>query len=174
MFQLYDFPAGTGRPDLRGTEALSFLKISKSNKRNREGLIKVKHLLDIVKRVLLVFVPHVSLQIQIEVVVDSPAPELSRGKTYLSAFFAYISVYRLFATECLGLVSRFESCCQTSDTTDCLSESVLCCVLRVQSYLKESRLHILVNPLFQLGTTFICMFLHSVAVISYLLLSLLH
>lgn len=58
----------------------------------------------------------------------------------------------------------------TLDTT--VTRSVLC--VRGHRGTYGSRLHILGNPHLQLAATSICMFLHSVAVISYLLRSLCH
>jgi len=62
---------------------------------------------------------------------------------------------------------------QMLDTTACRRAFCAVCQ-RALSHLGESRLHILVNALSQLADTSICMFLHSVAVTSYLLRTLLH
>lgn len=110
----------------------------------------------------------ISLQLQVKFAGDSKGPELSRGKLYSSFSFAY----HLFSSACLALVSSAQAGAHVLDTT-----VWLCSALRVgvhQATYQKAGLRIQVNPLFQQAATSICMFLHSVAVTSYLLQSLFH
>lgn len=68
------------------------------------------------------------------------------GKAVLQLFVC-LHFSALFASRCLGLVSRFESCCQILGTT--VPARAFCAVWQsTPSHFKENRLHILVNPLF--------------------------